>query len=130
MTLMYIDLILKSVVKPIFLDSFFDGNIKTVNKGDLIGKNKRISECYEWRLITKEHNYIDTNDILKDFYKQFSKNSDKVLNEIKSSNAKGYLYVVINRDSEQDEFSITLESEIIRFLCELNIEFVIDGIYQ
>ena len=127
---MYIDLSLESTAKSICLDDFFDGDIRKVNKGEPIRKNKRISESYEWQLITKPRNYIDTNDILKDFYNQFSKNSKEVLNEIKSSKVVGCLYVVINRDSEQDEFSITVDPEMIHFLCELNVEFAIDGIYQ
>jgi hypothetical protein len=130
MTSMYIDLSLESTVKPICLDDFFDGEIRKVNKGELIGKNKRISESYIWQLITKEHSYIDTNDILRDFYNQFLKNSEGVLNEIRTSKVAGCLYVVIKRNSEQDEFSITVDSEVLHFLCELNVEFAIDGIYQ
>jgi len=130
MTSMYIDLSLESTVKPICLDDFFDGEIRKVNKGELIGKNKRISKSYIWQLITKEHSYIDTNDILRDFYNQFLKNSEGVLNEIRTSKVAGCLYVVIKRNSEQDEFSITVDSEVLHFLCELNVEFAIDGIYQ
>lgn len=130
MTLMYIDFCLESNIRQINLDNFFIGDIRKVEKGEPIGKKTRISEKYEWRLITKESSYIDTNDILKDFYNQVSKNKKEILNEIKSSKATGYLYIVINRDLENDEFSITIDSEMIKFLCELNVEFAIDGIYQ
>ena len=130
MTSMYIDFSLESSVGQICLDEFFDGDIRKIKKGEPIGKNARIAEKYEWQLTTAESNYIDTNDILKDFYNQFSKNKKEILNEIRAVKATGYLYVVVNRDSEKDDFSITVSSEMIHFLDELNVEFSIDGIYQ
>ena len=95
------------------------------------GKKGTVADTYEWQLITNKMFCIDTNDILNDFYIQFSKNRQEIIKEIKSTNAKVYLYIVINVNKEKhDEFSITLAPEMIAFLNELNAEFAIDGIYQ
>ena len=131
MTTMYIDFSLESKERGINLDEYFVGKITKIEKGMPFGKKGTVADTYEWQLITNKMFCIDTNDILNDFYIQFSKNRQEIIKEIKSTNAKVYLYIVINVNKEKhDEFSITLAPEMIAFLNELNAEFAIDGIYQ
>ena len=128
MTSMYIDFCLESNERMVDLDKFFAGKIK---KQICKGKEIAVHDEYRWQLITDKMFCIDTNDILKEFYIQFFKNKREIMEEIKNASAKSNLCIVINfEDEENDDFSISLDSEMVLFLAELNAEFSVDGIYQ
>ena len=130
MTSMYIDFCLKSNKHIANLDKFFTGKIKKKEKQICIRK-EYVHDEYRWQLKTNKIFCIDTNDVLKEFYIQFNKNKQEIMEEIKKAKAKISLCIVINfEDEENDDFSISLDSEMTAFLAELNADFSVDGIYQ
>lgn len=130
MTSMYIDFCLESNKRIVNLDKFFAGKIKKKEKQICIGE-KAVHDEYRWQLITNKMFCIDTNDVLKEFCIQFNKNKQEIMEEIRKAKAKISLCIVINfEDEENDDFSISIDSEMVAFLAELNADFSVDGIYQ
>ena len=129
MTIMYLDFQLRSEkVNFDFSDLIYYGEIKKNNIGDINSlTNNIIPYCY-WTCTTTERksNYLDSDDILKDFYEKIKQNLEKIKERIKKLNLEVYICIVVEKEHEEDAYSLTISKEMISFLNEINANLDFD----
>lgn len=129
MTIMYIDFYARSEkVNFDFSDLISCGNIDKNNIGDV---NKRrnviILDC-NWSCITeKKHDrYIDSNDLLREFFEKIQPNLEQIKERINRLNLDVGLCVVVEKECAEDDYSLTVSKEMIHFLNEINASLEFD----
>lgn len=122
MTTMYLDFQLRSEkVNFDFSDLIYHGEIQKNNIGDMNSlTNKIIPYCY-WTYTTneKKSHYLDSDDILKDFYEKIKENFKKIKNRIKQFDLEVYICIVVITESKGDSYSLNISREMISFLNEI-----------
>ena len=128
MTTMYIDFSLRSEkVNFDFSDLVSCGEISKNNIGDIDSKRNEIIPFCNWCCITTErkNHYIDSNDIMKNFYNTIKPNLEKIKERIKKLDLEVYICIVVTTESEDDSYSLSISKEMISFLNEIsaNLDF-------
>ncbi|MBQ9600401.1 MAG: DUF4279 domain-containing protein [Neisseriaceae bacterium] len=129
MTKMYMDFRLCSEkINFDFSDLIHYGEIEKNNIGDINSLTNNIIQCCYWSCTTTERksHYLDSDDILKDFYEEIKPNLEKIKERIKKLNLEVYICIVIEKEHEEDTYALTISKEMISFLNEINANLDFD----
>lgn len=129
MTEMYLDFCIRSEkINFDFSDLITCGEIHKNNIGDLDERRHTIIPYCNWCCITTKKNghYIDSDDLLRDFYKQIRSNLEQIKNRIRKLDLEVCMCIVVERECEDDSYSLNVSKEMVQLLNNLNASLDFD----